>query len=241
MPAKALIVLPLAVAIVVLLTAARILPACAVGVFDWADACLPTPVAAAADRLDALEARRAALEAEVAALQRRVAALPACQRVAEAPPPPPPVEPAPRPQRPPPPPPPPPEPPRDIDQERWDDRDISLLEGCWDLDSNFETVSSGGQRYPVQSWSMCFDASGNGTQNFRAFRDRIPCSGPVRGAFDPDGRMSIDFVTDAQCQGGGRILRREATCELTPEGRARCSSIRESDGLRQTFVLRRRR
>ena len=230
----ALILLPLFIGIAAVLTAARILPACAVGVFAWADQCPAPPDRAAGDRLDALEARRAALEAEVVALQRRVAALPACQRMAEAPPPPP-VEPAPRP------PPPPPEPPRDIDQERWDDRDISLLEGCWDLDSNFETVSSGGERYPVQSWSMCFDANGNGTQNFRAFRDRIPCSGPVRGAFDPDGRLSIDFVTDAQCRGRGRILRREATCELTQEGRARCSSIRGSDGLRQTFVLRRRR
>jgi hypothetical protein len=239
MPAKALIALPLVVAVLVILAAARILPACAVGVFDWANACPPAREVAASDRRDALEARRAALEAEIAALQRRVAALPACRRVAAAPPPPPPVVvPTARPERAPPPP---PEPPRDIDRERWEDRDISLLEGCWDLDSNFETVSAGGQRYPVDSWSMCFDANGNGSQNFRAFRDRIPCNGPVRGRFDPDGRMSIDFVRDAECRGGGRILRREATCELTPEGRARCSSIRESDGLRQTFVLRRRR
>ena len=116
-----------------------------------------------------------------------------------------------------------------------------MLEGCWDLDSNFETVSRRGERYPVDSWEMCFDASGNGSQNFRAFRDRIPCNGPVRGAFDGAGRLGIGFVTDAQCRGGGRILRRQATCELTPEGRARCTSIRDSDGLRQTFVLRRRR
>lgn len=161
--------------------------------------------------------------------------------MAEAPPPPA-IEPTPRPERrPPPPPPPQAQPPRDIDEERWRDRDISLLEGCWDLDSNFETVEAGNRRYPVSSWQMCFDAQGNGQQNFIAFRDRKPCAGPVRGAFQPSGQMSINFVRDATCRPVGNIVRRSSTCTLTPDGRAQCTSIRASDQLRQTFTLRRRR
>lgn len=234
----ALILGPVLIALVVLVTASRILPACAIGVFSWAEACPPEPQVVGGERVAALAAARAALEAEVAALQRRVASLPNCLPPPPPAPPPPVVTPV---SRPPPAPPPPPEPPRDITREQWDDRDVSLLEGCWDLDSNFETVGRNNDRHPVQSWSMCFDANGNGTQNFRAFRDRIPCSGPVRGSFDAAGRLNVDFVRNAECRGGGQILRREATCELTPEGRARCTSVRRQDGLRQSFVLRRRR
>jgi hypothetical protein len=250
MRGAALILIPLAVAAVVVLSAALLLPACAVTFLPWLQTCPPPAETGETDRLAALEARRAALEAEIAALQRRVAALPNCPTVAAAPPeapppviaeapPPPAVTPTPRPDRRPPPPA--PQPPRDIDEDRWRNRDISLLEGCWDLESNFETVEAGNRRYPVSSWQMCFDAQGNGEQNFVAFRERKPCSGPVRGAFQASGQMTIDFVRDATCQPAGTIIRRSSTCALTPDGRAQCTSIRASDQLRQTFTLRRRR
>lgn len=254
MRAAVYLLLPLAVALLAVVTGAAVLPAC--GVLPWADSCPPVVESGDPGRLAELEARRRALEGEIAALQRRVAALPACPQVAEAPPPPEPEpvaeeppppqvaqapEPPSRPARPPPPPPPPPQQPRDIDEERWNRRDISVLEGCWDLEGNFETVEQGNVRTPVRSWRMCFDANGNGTQDFQAFRDGRACSGPVRGAFNAAGGMTIDFVRDVQCRPMGTIVRRTASCTLRADGRAQCSSIRQSDRLRQTFVLRRRR
>jgi hypothetical protein len=250
MRGAALILMPLVVAVVVVLAASRLLPACAVAGVAWLQACPPADDTAAPGRPAALAAERARLEAEIEGLQRRVAALPDCTVVAEAPLPepsppvaaaPPEIVPTPRPARRPPPPPPPQQPARDIEEERWNNRDISLLEGCWDLESNFETVEAGNRRYPVSSWQMCFDAQGNGEQNFVAFRERKPCAGPVRGAFQPAGQMSIDFVRDARCRPQGTIVRRNSTCVLTPDGRAQCTSIRASDRLRQTFTLRRRR
>lgn len=214
--------------------------------------CPTTREARADGRLDDLAVRRAALEAEVAALQRRVAALPICEGpppAAEPETPPPPLArddpPAPPPPPPPPPlareePPAPPPPQPDIRQDQWDRRDVSLLEGCWDLDSNFETVEPGNVRHPVRSWSMCFDANGQGRQEFRAFRDQRPCFGGVRGHFAGTGDLNINFTENARCRPGGEIIRRNATCTLRPDGRAACTSVRQSDRLRQTFVLRRR-
>lgn len=232
MRAAALILLPIAVAALALALAGLILPACAVGVWPFTDAC--PPVRETSSRIDDLAARRDALEAEIAAIQRRLAALPDCPQVAS----PPAIPPTPRPERRPPPPPP---PPRDIDEDKWNNRDISLLEGCWDLEGNFETVEAGNVRTPVRSWTMCFDARGNGSQDFIAFREGKPCSGPVRGAFEGSGQMSIAFTQDARCRPGGVIIRRSATCTLRPDGRAQCTSVRATDRLRQTFVLRRRR
>ncbi|TVS00319.1 MAG: hypothetical protein EA406_00865 [Rhodospirillales bacterium] len=227
--------LPLAVAMAAVASAWAILPACGLSGLPWTEHCPPTREPRAEGRLDHLAARRAALEAEVAALQRRVAALPICER----------PPPAAEPESPPPPlarqePPAPPPPQPDIRQDQWDRRDVSLLEGCWDLDSNFETVQPGNVRHPVRSWSMCFDANGQGRQEFRAFRDQRPCSGGVRGQFSGTGDLNINFTENARCRPGGEIIRRNATCTLRPDGRAACTSIRQSDRLRQTFVLRRR-
>jgi hypothetical protein len=212
----ALIFLPVAIAVVVILTAARVLPACAVGVFPWADACLPQPDAAPAARLDALEARRAALEAEISTVQRRVAALPACRRVARTPPPPA-VVPQARPQRPPPPAP-------GLDPERWQDRDIGMLEGCWNLDSDYTmVVRSTGARRGVRSWQMCFDGRGGGRET-QVFTDGTSCAGPVQARFRGD-RLDIDETQDVPCNDGTRITRRRTRCSLMPDGRASCSNM----------------
>jgi hypothetical protein len=212
----ALVLLPIFIAIAAVLTAARVLPACAVGVFAWADECPAPPDRTASDRLDTLETRRAALEAEAAALQRRVAALPVCQRVA-APPPPPLVVPQARPERPPPPPP-------GLDPERWQERDIGMLEGCWNLDSDYTmVVRNTGARRGVRRWQMCFDGNGGGRET-QVFTDGTSCAGPIQARFRGD-RLEIDETQDVPCNDGTRITRRRTRCSLMPDGRADCSNM----------------
>jgi hypothetical protein len=216
MQTAALIVLPAAVLVLTIATAALVLPACAVGVFPFADACPPVRAAAPADRVAAASARRAALEAEVAALQRRVAALPAC--------PPRRVDP----------------PPEGIDPERWEDRDLGLLEGCWNLDSDMSIRDVGtGRASPVRSWRMCFDASGSGTQEL-VFENGVVCEGRVEAAFAASGALGLDDMADVQCDTGFRIFRRVSDCRL--DGRqAACTSDQPYDprGGRSRFTLRR--
>jgi hypothetical protein len=236
MRSVAYIGIPAALAVVALGIAALALPACGLAGIGWLNGCPPT---AATDpgRLDALAARRAALEGEIASLQRRVAALPACPRVAAVPAPaptPPPAEPvevvtAPAPAaRPeglrPPEPPPEPRPEAPIDEDRWRERDVSLLEGCWNLDSDYTMVDrrTGAPRR-VASWTMCFDAQGAGRET-QAFSDGVRCEGPVVGRFAGD-RLEIDELRDVPCSDGTVITRRQSRCRLVPGGRAACENF----------------
>lgn len=200
----ALIGLPLLVAAAALGLAMLILPACAVGL-SFADACPPVQDPAPQARLDTAAAHRAALEAEIAALQRRVAALPQCTAPVAA-----------LPETP-------PDPPRDIAEDRWNERDIGLLEGCWRLDSDYEMQRGrGGPVLRVRDWQMCFDAAGRGEQT-QTFTDGTNCQGGITGAFGEDGRLRISDNGNVPCN-NGFIERRVGTCTLTPEGRARCTN-----------------
>lgn len=226
-----LVVAPIAVALAILGAAALLLPACAVAGLSWSNACPAAVDVAGADRVDAQAARRAALEAEIAALQRRVAALPACAPVVAAVEPEP--EPAPQPARQ-------PQPPRGIDQDRWNDRDVSLLEGCWNLDSQLSIRDvSTNRASPVQSWKMCFDARGVGRQTL-VFTNGQRCEGPVTGSFASSGALQVDDGSDLSCSGGFTIFRRVGTCTLNRNGTAACTSTQPSQrNSGSSFTLRR--
>ena len=141
------------------------------------------------------------------------------------PPPQPAPEPAPEPvPDPPPPAPPPPPPPRaDLPQDRWDQGDISMLNGCWNLDSNYRTRDiDTGRIDSVRTWQMCFDRNGRGRQTMTYDNGRR-CEGPVQGRFE--GRtLVIDDTADLPCGDGYRVLHRVGRCERTSETRAECHS-----------------
>jgi hypothetical protein len=214
MQMAALIGLPVAVLALTLAAAALVLPACAVGLWPFASFCPPARAAAPAGRLADAAARRAALEAEVAALQRRVAALPAC-------------------------------PPRrttrgGIDAERWEDRDLGLLEGCWTLDSDMSIRDvSTGQASPVRRWRMCFDAEGTGTQEL-VFENGVVCEGQVDARFAESGALSLDDTQNVVCDSGFEIFRRVSDCRLDGQ-QAACASDQPYDprGGQSRFTLRR--
>ena len=220
-----LVVLPIGVALAAIGLAALVLPACGIAPLAWLQTC-PRPGPPASTRLDALAERQRALEAEIAGLQRRVAALPACEVPAPVVPPEPVVT-APPAAAP------------DIPRDRWDERDLSVLDGCWNLDSDYAMQDVQTRAISqVSAWQMCFDAAGRGQQTLR-FPNGMTCSGPLGSTFNADGNLEIDDIADVACSQGARIFRRISTCSLNREGRADCVSRSVDHPGRATFTMRR--
>ncbi len=166
------------------------------------------------------------------------------RRMAECPlpePPPAPEPPAPPAAPPAPPPAPPAQPPRAaLPQERWDRGDVALLEGCWNLDSNYRTRDvDTGRIDTVRSWRMCFDRNGRGTQTM-VYDNNRRCTGPVTGRFEGQ-TLLIDDTADLPCDDRYRILHRLARCERSNENRAECESrnVRNPAAPGSRFTLRR--
>ncbi|WP_431282628.1 hypothetical protein ACQW02_25020 [Humitalea sp. 24SJ18S-53] len=163
----------------------------------------------------------------------------------QAPPPPPvPAAPEPEPTLPPAPPPPrptppPPPPPRtDLPADRWNRGDVALLEGCWNLASDYRTRDvRTGRINTVRAWRVCFDRAGQGRQTL-TFDNGAVCEGPARGSFE--GRnLLIDDVSDLQCNDQSYIFRRISRCERANDTRAECETTQPGQGTRSRVTFQR--
>ncbi len=133
--------------------------------------------------------------------------------VAQAPPPVPAPTPAPPPQ-------PPAQPRSDIPAERWQNREVALMQGCWNRITNMRVRRISGEEFPVRSWRMCFDENGNGNQEL-VWENGTQCRGPVRARFLPDGRLELEEA-EAPCSDGSRNLRAQTECTRANDGTADC-------------------
>lgn len=184
-------------------------------------------------RLAALEDERTALLRDIARIERALATT-QCEAVlpdpvpeqAEViplpdPEPAPPPEPEARPDL--------PSAPDGLDRESFENRDIAVLEGCWDLDSNYRSRNiNTGEITDYNRWHMCFDSTGRGTQTMQG-TDGSTCQGPVDGRFDEAGRLVIDDGAALPCSDGSTFFRRVTTCQLDDTGRANCVSEQPFD------------
>lgn len=128
---------------------------------------------------------------------------------------------------------------REIDRDAWQDRQIKVLDGCWNLSSNFSTVNSEtGEKSVYRSWQMCFDADGNGQEIMRSDSGSV-CQGPVTGRFQPDGSVLIREPSDLTCSDGGGLYRLESRCTLTGTGGASCRVTQPERGTQTTVEFRR--
>ena len=210
------IVLWTAFAAMVVLSGVVLLRACglslglSVTTFAW-NFCPATPstLSAEAERGTALARLVRGLELEIEQKLLACASIP--------PPPPPPLElpthtDRPRPQqtallKPPPPPPPPPpkpkpveapKPPPAIPADRWANKDLGLLEGCWRLgrDGVTDLVADDGtfiEKCAVKTGSICFGTDGQGRREAYEIcpSDSGPttCRAPITASFGGDGRL----------------------------------------------------
>lgn len=113
-------------------------------------------------------------------------------------------------------------PPRaDLPRERWDQRDLSMFEGCWSLYTSLSVFNEDRtRRSGVSSWRMCFDRNGGGTQTV-ALEDNRRCTGPLAATFDND----VFRVTEpGQCTGEGLNLgRSDRLCRRLSDTEADCT------------------
>jgi hypothetical protein len=141
----------------------------------------------------------------------------------------------------PPAPPAPPPPVASLPADRWDRRDLGMLEGCWNRETNMSTVDNRtGQVNRVTRWVTCFDRQGNGRQEV-TYANGATCSGPVRAEFLPSGRLAINDT--APCGAGGRgvqIPPVQYDCQRIDDTLAICDFYQPQGGARGGDVRLRR-
>lgn len=128
-----------------------------------------------------------------------------------------------------------------IDNEAWKRRDLAALEGCWILDSEYRTTHvRTGAITSYKKWTMCFDASGHGTQEMLSTDGAVSCNGPVSGAFDSMGKLVIKEASNLPCSNNSYIFRRITSCVLDTDGTASCKSRHPDRGGEPSLVRLRR-
>lgn len=137
------------------------------------------------------------------------------------------------------PPPPPPAPTAPLERDAWEARDLAVLEGCWTLESSFTTTNTTtGVQSRYTDWEMCFDRSGNGTEEMRADTGTT-CAGTLTSQFDDTGQLRIIQPGNLQCSDGAYIFRMESACTLNPNGTASCAVRQPESGASATIEFRR--
>lgn len=153
----------------------------------------PTPILKAS--LDEAEADGKKLRAEVVALEAEIKSkLAQCKPIE----PPKPVAPPPKPPEPPKPPPvaaAPPPPPPPLPADRWAQKDLGMLQGCWRLGRDTEGnigVAGGTQRCAVKAGRICFGNNGGGERRTTANcpgTGTITCTAPITARFGNDNSL----------------------------------------------------
>jgi len=197
----------------------------------------PTPVLRAS--LTDLQANQTRLAAQLSALTNDLKhKAEQCRTAAAVPPPeppPPPPPPKPRPAPPPPPPPPqaaaPPPPPSSsapLPMDRWANKDLGVLQGCWNLGREAPTVvnARGREECTTKVGRICFDANGHGQREQTVSCPRAGtmfCRAPVTGSFQADGTFRTT-QNDVTCQGGSGAawLGRTLSCRRIDDAHADC-------------------
>ena len=126
-----------------------------------------------------------------------------------------------------PPPAPPPAPRAALPQSRWGQRDVSLLQGCWNLVTEMSIRRSGeSQGVRLRSWRMCFDDRGAGRQT-ETLEDGRSCEGPLAATFEGD-RLRV--TESPRCTGPGlQMGHSELLCRRVSDAEAQCQG-RNPDG-----------
>lgn len=127
-----------------------------------------------------------------------------------------------------------------IDADAWEDRDVSLLDGCWELDSDLRFIDNITRELrAADAWTMCFDAAGNGSQTL-SLDGVVTCtSDEVSAAFDSAGDLIVRDNSNVQCSDNSYIYERVITCALAGDGTAACESRQPETGSRSRVSLRR--
>lgn len=146
------------------------------------------------------------------------------------------------PDPPPPPPPPPPKKPTTpsgLAPDAFDNGDISVMEGCWQLSSDYAVRDINTRRITrFRYWQICFDRNGNGTEIMRS-TNGVRCEGRLTGRMRGNGTLTMREPGNLQCSDGSSIFRRDVTCSLDSRGNANCDTHQPETNGRGAATLRR--
>ena len=102
-----------------------------------------------------------------------------------------------------------PQPHADLAQDRWNQHDLAMLEGCWRSTTTMNTQEEAtGRVMSVTRWRLCFDRAGHGQQTI-TWPDRT-CQGDMRAVFGNDGKLTLSDTE--RCHAGHNFLRRGSSC-----------------------------
>jgi len=108
-----------------------------------------------------------------------------------------------------------------IPEEQWEERDLSLLEGCWTLISDYGVTRRDTlETIRVTDWEMCFERNGAGRQTL-VFEDGTRCESGIGANFEGEALNVIDGG-HVRCSDGSAINQRVMRCERQPDGTADC-------------------
>lgn len=113
-------------------------------------------------------------------------------------------------------------PPRaDLPEQKWNNHDLSMLEGCWRNTTQLMLREIGtGQTLGAREWKLCFDQSGNGRQTI-VYSDGRTCEGPLGASFRGEQLVLTDRE---QCRGrGANLMRGKMECTRTSGSEANCA------------------
>ena len=87
--------------------------------------------------------------------------------------------------------------------DRWAKKDVSLLDGCWQLGRKTSTTVDG-QQCVVKAGRICFQSNGGGQRQMssQCSDKAVRCSAPVRATFGGNGTLSLT-QRDSPCDQKG--------------------------------------
>ena len=123
-------------------------------------------------------------------------------------------------------------PPPPLPADRWEKKDISVLEGCWVLGRDTPIVfGQPGDRgrkedCTAKAGRICFNADGRGQRdqsNVCPLAGSVDCTAPVTARFGTDGTFSTT-QPDVRCRAGVATTwyARTLTCRRVDDGNAMC-------------------
>ncbi|MFC3117668.1 hypothetical protein [Jhaorihella thermophila] len=131
--------------------------------------------------------------------------------------------------------------PSGLDPEAFDKEDISVMEGCWLLSSDYAARDiDTGAITRFNYWRICFDRNGRGTEEMRA-TNGISWKGRISGRMPGNGRLTMREPGNLRCGNGMYVFRRDITCSLDAKGLAQCDTYQPETNGRGSATLRRAR
>lgn len=125
-----------------------------------------------------------------------------------------------------PPPAPPPTPPShaDLPEDRWNQHDLGMLQGCWQNDNDLSVVELGtGRVHPQRRATLCFDGHGHGQQTI-TLTDGDECSNGTTASFDRSNDLVMDDRSRCRFRNGLPLIRGRWSCKRESDTEAICTN-----------------